>query len=417
MEMEPGYLLVISDNSVDGEALSRQIEQLGYRLASAGDERHALEMLASQPFDLVLLDMRRPALDPSVILEHIRSRNGSGPVPVIALTEAGDLEGLEALLALGIEDYLREPVTPRLLKARVDRGLEKRRLLAQAVQQKDFVKYEQELQIGRQMQRSFLPDTLPQPAGWEIAACFQPARQVAGDFYDAFALPRNRVGLVIGDVCDKGVSAALFMTLFRSLIRAFAQQHYTLGQLDRLSSRPSAPRSTAGARRQALPGIGTQALKNAIVLTNNYIAGTHADSNMFATIFFGVLDPATGIMIYINGGHERPAIVGPTGVKARLDPTGPAVGMMPDMDFEIEQVQLDPGDVLITYTDGVPEAKNPAGKLFTEKNLLAVLAEPAPSAVGLLDRIEGTVRAHIAGAVQFDDITMLAVRRAVETQK
>jgi phosphoserine phosphatase RsbU/P len=158
-------------------------------------------------------------------------------------------------------------------------------------------------------------------------------------------------------------------------------------------------------------------LKNAIVLTNNYIAGTHADSNMFATIFFGVLDPATGIMIYINGGHERPAIVGPTGVKARLDPTGPAVGMMPDMDFEIEQVQFDPGDVLITYTDGVPEAKNPAGKLFTEKNLLAVLAEPAPSAVGLLDRIEGTVRAHIAGAVQFDDITMLAVRRAVETQK
>src|SRR5947208_967614 len=123
-----------------------------------------------------------------------------------------------------------------------------------------------DVQIGRQIQASFLPETLPKPAGWEIEARFQPARQVAGDWYDAFPLTHGRIGLVIADVCDKGVGAALFMALMRSLIRAYGQQNYALRLLDVLETgAPTAPRGERG--RRTAPSVGVSALRNAVELT------------------------------------------------------------------------------------------------------------------------------------------------------
>jgi sigma-B regulation protein RsbU (phosphoserine phosphatase) len=279
-----------------------------------------------------------------------------------------------------------------------------------------LLKLEHDMQIGRQIQRDFLPDEnkLPQPAGWEIAARFHAAREVAGDFYDAFLLSGGKVGLVIADVCDKGVGPALFMALSRSLIRAFAEQHRPLGWMDSLANDRSttvAGRSAERKRRQILLSAGTSALL-AVKLTNDYIAQNHGDMNMFATLFFGVLDPTTGVLTYINGGHDPPAIVGPDGVvKARLLPTGPAVGMLPNMDFDIQQVTLDPGDLLMAFTDGVTDARNPDGERFTVEGLFSLLEQSDPSVVALLDRVEAALRAHIADADQFDDITMLAARR------
>jgi sigma-B regulation protein RsbU (phosphoserine phosphatase) len=258
-----------------------------------------------------------------------------------------------------------------------------------------------ELEKGRQIQRDFLPDNLLQPQGWEIAACFYPARQLAGDFYDTFPLPGGYVGLVIADVCDKGVGAALFMALFRSLIRIFSGQAILQG---------------FGMLEKELPTITASnsphidALK-AVSLTSNYIAQT-SQLNMFATMFFGVLDPNTGLLSYVNGGHELPIIVDSSGIKGRIKTTGPAVGMMPDMKFRIEQVQLEPGDMLITYTDGVPEAHGPDRKFFTEKQLLSLVEPPICSASAMLERIEESLRAHMGDTEQFDDITMLIVRWA-----
>lgn len=277
--------------------------------------------------------------------------------------------------------------------------------------EKENLKFEREIEIGRQIQADFLPETLPQLPGWEIAALFSPARNVAGDFYDVFELTRGRIGLVIADVCDKGVGAALFMALFRSLIRSLSQQNYSLGLLDVLDDSRSHPRTSGDRKSRLLPSSGTQALINAVTLTNDYIAKTHFRSNMFATLFFGILDPANGTMIYINGGHEPLVILGAEGeIKGRLNPTGPAVGMLPGVKFELVQVQLHPGDSLLAYTDGVTEAHNPEHKLFTEKRLLALLNQPPESASHLLTRIEEAVREHIGTADQFDDITMLAVR-------
>ncbi|HLF27898.1 MAG TPA: SpoIIE family protein phosphatase [Anaerolineae bacterium] len=272
---------------------------------------------------------------------------------------------------------------------------------------------EHELEVGRRIQAGFLPDQLPQLPGWEIAARFQAAREVAGDFYDAFALSSGkRMGLVIADVCGKGVGAALFMALFRSLIRAFADQHYSLSWLDVLSDDASASReSSSVGRRRALLSTGTAALKSAIDLTNRYIVRNHRRDSMFATVFFGVLDPATGQLMYINAGHNPPLIIGPAGITAHLKPTGPAVGLMPGVEFGIEQVELARGDVLLAFTDGVPDARSPAGEFFAEERLLSLVQAPAASATALLELIYTAVRRHIAGADQFDDITMLALRR------
>ena len=284
---------------------------------------------------------------------------------------------------------------------------------AEAALQRAHDVAERDLEIGRRIQAGFLPDRLPQPDGWEIAARLEPAREVAGDFYDAFTLSSGkRIGLVVADVCDKGVGAALFMALFRSLIRAFADQHYSLGWMDVLSGdAATAARSGSVGRRRELLSTGATALKNAIDLTNKYIARNHGKTSMFATVFFGMLDPATGALMYINAGHEPPIIIGPNGIRARLKVTGPAVGLYAGLEFGIEQIELKPGDTLLAFTDGVLDARDPDNVFFGEERLSSLVQEPAASALALLDRIHTHLLEHIADANQFDDITLLALKR------
>jgi sigma-B regulation protein RsbU (phosphoserine phosphatase) len=352
------------------------------------------------------------------MLERLNEMGILCTTPVIMLTPADTTLGIDRCLELGAGDYLAAPFIPAVVQARINAGLTRQQLQAQqqdAAGHELLLTIERDVQIARQIQLGFLPNQLPQPAGWEITASFHPAREVAGDFYDAFMLTQNRrVGLVIADVCDKGVGAALFMSLSRSLIRAFAQQHYSISDWTSLlvDDKPARSRNRSQSTgRQAMPSIGAAALKNAMTLTNNYITTNHLEMNMFVTLFFGVLDPLTGALIYVNGGHSPPAIVSPEGViKARLAPTGPAVGLFPDVSFEIAHAQLAPGDMLFCYTDGVTDARNPEREFFGEPRLQQLLAQPAPSAAALLNRFEGHLQAHIASADQFDDITMLAAR-------
>lgn len=306
-----------------------------------------------------------------------------------------------------------------MVQTRINASLARQQLAAlkqQDQQREDLLKIERDVQIARQIQLGFLPNQLPQPPDWEITAVFHPAREVAGDFYDAFMLTQNRrVGFVIADVCDKGVGSALFMSLSRSLIRAFAQQHYSISDWTSLlvDDKPARNRPASGGR-QSMPTIGAAALKNAMMLTNNYITTNHIDMNMFVTLFFGVLDPVSGSLIYVNGGHCPPLIIGPDGiVKAELTTTGPAVGLMPNVEFGIEQAYMQPGDILFCYTDGVTDARNPDRVFFGEERMRQLLTQPASSAYELLHRFEVHLRAHIASADQFDDITMLAVRRVL----
>lgn len=413
-------ILVIDDNAERRTTLTDRLTTLGYAVSSATSGREALDLLARQRYDVVLLEIGLWGLINSYqLLERMRLNGVLATTPVLVLAPSDNAPGIERFLEMGASDYLSEPFLPALLKQRLAACRAQRRLAEhqqQDEQQEALLKIERDVQIARQIQLGFLPSQIPQPDGWEIVATFHPAREVAGDFFDVFMLTQNRrVGFVIADVCDKGVGAALFMSLSRSLIRAFAQQHYSIsGWTDVLSDMGGAPagRRRSGGGRASLPSIGAAALKNAMVLTNNYITDNHLEMNMFVTVFFGVLDPATGTLLYANGGHCEPLIVNEHGVKQTLEVTGPAIGMLPGVDFGIAQAQLEPGDTLFCYSDGVTDARDPARKFFGEERMFELLGQPVSTAAALIKRFEATLQAHIASADQFDDITMLAVRRA-----
>ncbi len=272
-------------------------------------------------------------------------------------------------------------------------------------------KAERELEVAREIQNSFLVKDYPQPEGWEIATRIRSARQVGGDFYDVFPVTASKqVALIMADVCDKGVGAAMYMAIFRTLLRAFSDQQYIL----RWAGVPMADpvdSPTTVLRRDTALASGTPALKNAIELTNNYIATQHADSNMFATVFFGLLSPADGSLYYINAGHEEPLIFAQGALKARLAPTGPAVGMLPNREFNVERASLARGESLLLYTDGVADALNARNERFSEERLVAAAAQSSDSAAGMLDSLSNAVDSHIGGIAQFDDITLLTVHR------
>ena len=249
---------------------------------------------------------------------------------------------------------------------------------------------EHELEIGRQIQSGFFPEELPTIRGWEFAAEFTAARQVAGDFYDAFQIPGStNLGFVVGDVCDKGVGAALFMVLFRSLIRAFSVD-------------------------LASEGDPAEALRRLVGSTNDFIADYHGRSNMFATLFVGLLNPESGVLHYVNGGHEPPVVVDRDGaVVERLDPTGPAVGMFAGTPYEVGTHQFAPGEFLVGFTDGTTDARSVSGDPFTEERLLRCLANPWTSIHSMLFELSTEIASHIGSHPQFDDITLFAVRRKV----
>lgn len=256
---------------------------------------------------------------------------------------------------------------------------------------------EKELQIGREIQEGFFPEKLPKVPGWEIVAFFRAARQVAGDFYDVFPLRNGKkIALVISDVCDKGVGAALFMALVRSLVRAHATQAFS-GEYDNKAS--------------AMDQV-KEAMLRTIILTNKYIAKTHGKDGMFATLFFGILDPEMGFLDYINGGHEPPIIIRKNKIQSLLNPTGPALGCFPDSKYSAKQKQLSEGDILFSFTDGVIDAQNQNGELFSKERLFnELLQASASSAKTLTDQIKAQIYNHIKDAQQFDDITMLVVKR------
>jgi len=265
---------------------------------------------------------------------------------------------------------------------------------------------DEELEKGRQIQRDFLPQHIPDLPNWEIETYFAPAKQVSGDFYDVFSLPGENLGVVIADVADKGVGSALYMALIRSLIRIFSG-HISLHGFANFSINNGVSKSVA---EQCATTDQLNAL-TAVKLTNDYIAHEHAKEGMFATLFFGVINPLNGIMAYINGGHEPLVISDSAGIKQSLEPTGPAVGMLVDMKFEIRQVQIDPGDILIGYTDGVIEALAPNGDFFTRQRLLSTIKQSASSASALVEGIKRKLLTHVHNAPPSDDITMLAIRR------
>lgn len=384
---EAARILVVDDIEPNRDLLARRLQRLGHHVTMAASGQEALDVLARERMDVVLLDIMMPGMSGYDVLERIKADAELRDLPVIMISAIDEVESIVRCIDLGADDYLPKPFNPVILRARLDASLarkrlrERERLYAQAMAR--------ELEIGRTIQRSFLPATLPEVPGYEIAGLLEPARQVSGDFYDAFTVGGgDRVVLVVGDVCDKGVGAALFMALFRSLIRSAIDPAFA-GTGDR----------------------GEEAVLRVVRFLNEYITHSHGETNMFATLFLGELDPGTGRLAYVNCGHEPPIVLDHGRLRTRLEATGPAVGLMPDLPFTAAAITLEPGMTVITYTDGVPEARSASGETLGEAQLIATAESKYGSADDLQATIRDAVTDFVGEAPQADDVTILVLRR------
>lgn len=384
-------ILVVDDVEANRDLLARRLQRQGHVVEMAENGQEALDKVGVGAWDLVLLDVMMPVLDGIGALTAIKGNAATRHIPVIMISANTEMDTVVKCIELGADDYLSKPFDPVLLRARVGASLEKKRLRDR--EQARAKRMEKDLEVGARIQRDFLPEALPVVPGYEFAARFEPAREVGGDFYDAFRLPDGAVVMVLGDVCDKGVGAALFMALFRSLIRAVSGSQ--LG-------------SDASNTTHAL----ASRVLHAVTVTNDYIANTHGRTNMFATLFVGALDPGTGTIAYVNGGHEPPRVVGAGGgIRAMLPPTGPAVGMLPEIPFSTGHLVLAPGETLVVLTDGITESRAPSGVLLGDEATDALLAAAGESGDALLQRLLDAVHVHADGEAAADDVTLLAVRR------
>lgn len=264
--------------------------------------------------------------------------------------------------------------------------------------QAQLVKIENDIKIGRQIQRDFMPRDVPYIEGWQVGTRFYPARDVAGDFYDMFPMDGYLVA-ILADVCDKGVGAALFMALFRSLLRAFISQ-----AREHLLAQPS---------YEQTPEALAIELRKVVQHTNDYILEHHYDLSMFATLFLGVVHIRTGRMYYINAGHTPAPILlhSQTGEIERMKPTGPAVGMFDDAWFEVAETRLKRSDIVFAFTDGVTDIQDRHGELLGEDEILKTMKEDWQTIEHLLTHITDLVFNQMGTNTQFDDMTFWAFRR------
>jgi serine phosphatase RsbU (regulator of sigma subunit)/CheY-like chemotaxis protein len=271
------------------------------------------------------------------------------------------------------------------LAAQISSALYSAQVRAQTLAQR---KVARELAMAGQIQASFLPTDLPDIPGWQLAARLEPARETSGDFYDLISLPDGRLGIVIADVADKGMGAALYMALSRTLIRTYAAEYPT---------RPDLVFSTTN--RRIL--MDTQA-------------------GLFVTVFYGVLDPATGTLIYCNAGHNPPYLFHRQKLSTAqngkavhaLYRTGMPLGIFEDATWEQATAHLAPSDVLVLYTDGITEAQDRQEAFFGAGRLLEVAqANLGRSARDIQDALIAEVRAFAGDAPQFDDIALMVVAR------
>lgn len=238
---------------------------------------------------------------------------------------------------------------------------------------------EHELQMAQEIQRNLLPQTMPNTAHYQLAPYWEAARQVAGDFYDAFKLSNDTIATVIADVSDKGAPAALFMAVTRTLIRSYA---------------------TAG-----------WSAFETVSRTNDLLIEDAEGNGMFVTLFFTIFSP-DGKSVHINGGHNPPVLYRATEKRVEFLPQGGrALAWFPDNPLKQVELQLQAGDAIVYYTDGLTDAENPQGLPYGEHRLAeAVLTHAGLDAIALRDAILNDVEKFCAGQAPFDDLTMLVVK-------
>jgi serine phosphatase RsbU (regulator of sigma subunit)/DNA-binding NarL/FixJ family response regulator len=322
---------------------------------------------------------------PAPWADHRTTEAAIVATPIIDVETGQAIGGIYVSPTRNPEVVLAWTAAVESLAARIASTLHGAQVYAQTLAQQ---RVEQELALAGQIQASFLPEVLPDLPGWQIAAMLEPARETSGDFYDFIALPGGRLGILIADVANKGMGAALYMALCRTLIRTYAGEHPTE------------------------PDLVLSATNRRLLMD--------ARAGLFVTAFYGVIDPASGMLAYCNAGHNPPLLLGGrSGSPVReLGRTGMALGAVEDQAWQQSTVRIAPDDVLVLYTDGITEAQDPEGNFFGAGRLLGSLQASlhssegeTPWAQGIQDALLAEIHTFVGSAPQFDDITLVVLAR------
>jgi sigma-B regulation protein RsbU (phosphoserine phosphatase) len=385
MEMSQGNILIVDDTPANLRLLSQMLAEQDYHVRPVPDGPLALAAVRAELPDLILLDIRMPEMDGYELCEHLKADAQTRDIPVIFISALDATRDKVKAFTAGGVDYVTKPFQAEEVLARVNTHLVLRELHKQL--QDANQKMARELALAGEVQTSFLPRKVPEIPGWLLSATLIPAREASGDFYDFISLPTARWGIVVADVTDKGAGAALYMALCCTLIRTYAVDF------------PGQPELVFGA-------VNRRILKD-------------CSSKQFVTAFYGVLDAITGKFVYCNAGHCPPLHfrTGDQDVHT-LARTGLPLGIFDDKTWGQETTQLDPGDVLVLYTDGITEAHQESPHLFGMERLaesvrasLGTAGSQHPSPQKIRDRILAAVHSFAGDGPPYDDIALTVLSR------
>jgi len=365
--------------------LRKKIKVGEYNLSFAGDGIEALNCLDQDgEISIILTDINMPRMDGLNLLKKALKLDRE--LIIIMVSAYGDMKNIRTAMNRGAYDFITKPIDFEDLEITIAKALkeyESRALAARTKEQLSMLQLQ--LDAAYELQQSILPknfDLLSTYSDYEIYAEMIPARDVGGDFYDFFMIDENKLGLIVGDVSGKGMPAALFMAMSRSLLKATALQG---GSADGCLSRV------------------------------NYMLNQDNPKCMFVTVFYGVLDVRTSEFEYCCGGHNMPYLLHGNGQSEMLEKTeGTALGFDEDHPFSNKKITIAPGQSLVMYTDGVTEAMDDEGQEFSSQRLVQFLQDSAGDASKTITKgIIQKVGAYTNNESQSDDITVMVIRSSI----
>lgn len=378
--------ILVVDDEIDLEPLirqkfRRQIRDGIYDFVFAFNGLEALAKLIEYPeIGIILSDINMPEMDGLTLLTKLKELKNPGLKTVI-VSAYGDMDNIRTAMNRGAFDFVTKPVNFEDLEITINKTLEEITLIRRSLEEHDqLISIQQDLNTAREIQQAILPKAFPpftNQSRFDIFASMVAAKEVGGDFFDFFMIDSDSLGFVIGDVSGKGVPAAIFMAVSRTLIRA-----------------------------TGLKGIPANDCMNYV---NNLLC-SESVSCMFVTVFYGILNTLTGEVDYVNAGHNPPYLISPDGIR-KVDMTGGLIlGCMEGLTYQSKTIRLNPGERLFLYTDGVTEAFNMNNEAYGEDRLETFLKQNAGSSIDEVVKKSFTeVNDFSAGVPQSDDITLLSI--------
>jgi sigma-B regulation protein RsbU (phosphoserine phosphatase) len=376
------------DDEVDLEVLltqyfRRKIRKGEYEFYFAHNGIEGLKQLLLHPdIDIILSDINMPEMDGLTMLAKVNEMRNPA-LKVIMVSAYGDMENIRTAMNNGAFDFATKPIDLDDLQKSIDNAVEQIKFIRESQREHEQLKdIQSDLRIASEIQHAILPtnkDVLPKEL-YDMATLMDPAKDVGGDFYDYFKTDEDRLGFVMADVSGKGVPAALFMAVSRTLLKA--------------------------------TGIRDLVSKDCMTSVNDLVCGESVDG-MFVTVFYGRLNIKTGEIDYSNAGHNPPYVVHENGKVETVPAQGNMVlGAVENFQYRNDKITLEKGDMLFTFTDGVTEAMNRDGEQFGEERLEKLLAKcGGKTSQETIDTVRAAVAEWAGETEQSDDVTMLVIKR------